>query len=83
MSLSVTLPAKKFQLFHPIGGVAATVCAAACAPTPTAVTARKRASLPAFAIAERTRIPSLPKVLTNLIASPGGAQIIPQARHER
>src|ERR1035437_812014 len=29
MSLSVTLPKKKFQLFHPIGGVCATACGGA------------------------------------------------------
>src|ERR1035441_4132295 len=56
MSLSVTLPAKKFQLFHPIGGVAATVCALA----PPAKIAKTRARPPAPAIAPRTRIPSLP-----------------------
>src|SRR5438874_1656438 len=56
MSLSVTFPAKKFQLFQPIGGVIATFAAAvfspafACAPArPSPTTAKRmtRTTLPA------------------------------------
>src|SRR5665213_3553182 len=42
MSLSVTRPAKKFQEFQPMGGVAASLAAGACAEI-EAVTVKSRA----------------------------------------
>src|ERR1017187_3835997 len=78
MSLSVTLPAKKFQLFHPIGGVAATFCAPAPTATPSNTTAQTTLAT------NLARIDSPPSKSPRILSSPQRRRkLVPQARRRR